>query len=102
MSVMAAAVTYGQRVRIGTEGYCRGLRVGAPDGNDAVAADIGVDFRWVQGLQVTHYGIVGELLATSSLRMVVQLMPNLFVINHSFIICSRKKSPRTSKFLKAS
>ena len=115
MAVVAAAVADGQGVGVGAEGdggntpppfghlpLRRGGVFCHPDGDDAVAADVGVDLVGVEALQVADNHIVSKLLAAGGLRVLVELMAYFLVINHSFIICSRKKSPRCSKFLKAS
>ena len=86
MAVVATAVAYGQGVGVGAEGDGGILRVFAPDGDDAVAADIGVDLVGVQLLEVTDDGIVGELLVAGGLRMLVELMAYALVINHRFFL----------------
>ena len=85
MAVVATAVAYGQGVGVGAEGDGGLLRVFAPDGDDAVAADIGVDLVGVQLLEVTDDGIVGKLLVAGGLRMLVQKMSYICIICHNAI-----------------
>ena len=88
MAVVATAVAYGQSVGVGAEGDGGLLRVFAPDGDDAVAADMGVDLVGVQLLEVTDDGIVGKLLVARSLRMLVESSPYFFIINHNLFSLS--------------
>ncbi len=83
MAVVATAMTNGQCVGVGSESNSRSLWVIAPHGDDTVATDIGVDLARMQALQVADNHIVCELLAPRRLRMLMQLMPNLFIVNHS-------------------
>ena len=73
-----------------------------PDSDDAVAADVGVDLGWVELLEVADNQIVSKLLVASGLRMLMEGLAEGWIIGHSLRICSVKKSPRASKFLKLS
>ena len=99
MAVVAAAVADGEGVGVGAEGdggntpppfghlpLARGGVFGLPDGDDAVAADVGVDLGWVELLEVADNQIVSKLLVASGLRMLVELMAYFLVVNHSFKI----------------
>ncbi len=83
VAVVATAMTDGQCVGVSSKRYSWSLWVSAPYSDDTVAADIGVDLGRMQTLQVADNHIVCELLAPRRLRMLMQLMPNLFIVNHS-------------------
>ena len=59
-----------------------------PDGDDAVATDVGVDLGRVEALQVADNHIVGKLLVACSLRMLVESVTDSFIINHKFFSLS--------------
>ena len=63
---------------------------------------MGIDPVGMELLEVAYYQIVGELLGACCLWVLVEGFANGGVVGHSFIICSRKKSPRCSKLRKAS
>ena len=69
MSVVATAVSYRQRVGVGSESNSRSLRILAPHSDDTIAADMSVYFVRMQPLQVADNHIVSKLLAACRLRM---------------------------------
>ena len=82
MAVVTAAVAYGQSVGVGAEGYCRSLWVFTPDGDDAVAANVGVDLVGMEGLEMADDGIVGELLVAGGLWMLVESVADRFIVGN--------------------
>lgn len=64
----------------------RGGVFGLPDGDDAVAADVGVDLGRVELLEMADNQVVRKLLVASGLRVLVELMSYFLVVNHSFKI----------------
>ena len=82
MAVVTAAVPDGQGVVVGAESDGGGGRILAPDGNDAVTANMGIDFVGVQTLQMFDNQIVCKLLVAGGLRMFMKQMPYLFVVCH--------------------
>ena len=83
VTVVTTTVADGEGVCVGAEGDGGSLRVFAPDSYHTPAADVGVDFVGVELLEVTDDSVVGKTLVAGGLRVLVELVAYLFIINHN-------------------
>ena len=88
MSVVAATVTNGQRVSVGTKSDCVHRRILTPYSNYTISTDMGIYLVRMQALQVTDNQIMCELLVASRLRVIMQVFSDSRIVGHSFFICS--------------